>query len=822
LIKVKVVQSFNNYQDFKFTLGISEFVSRNPICIRLLHKTDLDDFRPIHLTNKIIQKTKFEYFEQCSISVNEIIRENVQNTLRFEVLEVIKDEKYEVKCEKEIPANEIFLKTLNLTNQKDEHDIIHNVVHIDKRNINNINEVNTTSIKNKDENIEKILLKEIINKDIDNKNELDLTDTQAILLISKSKKFQNYLLIKQLEVVKTFKFYDYLISNLEIKNFFFMDLTRSKININYLEIFASYNSDSDKDNENDDYGYYGIVKHKKKKNKKKNDKKNEEDSIINLLKEERQIEEEDWQSFDEIIGKKKKKKKEIDNLIEDIDDKVNRKIMGKIALINPKEEFQTCFDFLIRNLIKIDSSKGFSVFGLGAKLPPLFDTVNNCFSLNLNMFNPEVNGYLGMFDSYTKILSKVDLYGPANLSESLESFLNFLSSEKFDHKEQFYALGIFIVTSRITDIVNSIMLLNKTSHYPCSVIVIGCGDEYQLETKNCPNEYEFLNKMDTEEPFEYIHNTYGVLIKTRPFRPNTQFIDFFTIFEEYGQGLRKESVGKLILKSIFSKISNQFLNYVNKIGVPPIDFFNLHKKTHAHFMEFKKEKLNEVYSIPSYMISEKEKLIAKLNEIGLSEKDLNEYFKTLPSMEINYILSTINYYKNFHNRNKYITTKRNDDQMKEKRKKYLLMGENIFIDERHQLKKKKEYFDKVKSENKMSDKLAILKIYKINREKFKKEDENEENDYNKINMIEKIKIENEEIQKVTKAYLSSNNEEESDENIFNNNINKIGVNGKKIYSGNTGYDMMKKFNLDKDDLLINPNNQDFLIDDDFFNPRSKL
>jgi hypothetical protein len=39
-----------------------------------------------------------------------------------------------------------------------------------------------------------------------------------------------------------------------------------------------------------------------------------------------------------------------------------------------------------------DSDNKIPLYGFGAKMPPYFNTVSNCFSLNGNYFDPEVYG----------------------------------------------------------------------------------------------------------------------------------------------------------------------------------------------------------------------------------------------------------------------------------------------------------------------------------------------------------------------------------------------------------------------------------------------
>lgn len=700
-LKVKAIQSYNNYEDFKIKFGISDFVSKNPIVLSLSHKTDLDKFRPIYISDRITQKSKYSFFEECQIPVSECMKDKVTNHLLFQIFEIVKSEKYVLKCELSISASEIFGKVLNESRTRDEENNKKNKEEIHNNQINRENHIiidnmNEQGNINSSINITNIMAKENkenktnVNAHVKNKNKIDKEhDYIEFLMVTKNNRYRNYLLLKKVEVVKVFKFYDYLVSSLELKTFMFLDLTRSKINVDYLELFNNLNDEIEQNQELPSYMQVSNIRKSKiirvdSEISESSEDENEEVEFNDILEEENKDKESSIGSFTKAIGRKKKIIKTKKKLEEDINDNKNIIISEKLDLVNPKEEFQTCLDILIKNLIRIDSSRGFPLFGFGAKLPPLYDSVNNCFALSMDILKPEVDGYLGFFDAYTKILSKVDLYGPANLSESLETLVKFLTHEKFNHNEQFYAVGVFIVTSRITDLIHSIKLIIKSSHYPCSVLIIGAGYEFQLENEKGFEEFEWINNLTSETTYKEIKENYDMNIKERPLRKNSVFVDFYSLFDEYGQGLRKEAAYKPVLKKIFNEICSSFLDYVRQKDIPPIDYLELNKKTHAHFLEFKKDKLNEDFNIPEFLTIEKNLLVNKLKDIGISQYEIEEYIPILPSFELHYLISTLNYHKHFKKRK----VKENPfEKYRKKEKKYLYVNGNVMIDERDDLKK---------------------------------------------------------------------------------------------------------------------------------------
>lgn len=598
-IKIKAIQSQDTYKTVSVQFGIRNLVSKHPICLKVWQKSDLDKWRPICITNSFKQEKVSQYWEESMFLLSECLNEKQNSQLKFEIFEIYK-EKFNLRCELQMTSIDFIGRVLKDEKEKE---------------------------KEKDDKL-----------------------IDEYLMKSKSEKIRNFLLVKKLEIKKIFRFYDYLVSRLEMKTFIFMDMTRSKVNQDYYDIFqplGNFHNGSNDDIDND----------------KNNMSKSDTSSITNnnkkrLLRQQKIVEE-------------------------------------KLQFINRKDEFLICLDTLLKFIFEMDTSKNFPFFCFGSKLPPLFDNLSNCFSSTMDMLNPEVEGYYGFFDTYTNLIKDVEIYGPANLSESLENLGKFMLTEKFDENEQFYVIAVFIVSSRITDLIHSIKLINGLSEYPCSIIVIGIGYEYQLINNENFEEYEYLNRLTDEKTYEEIMKNYKMFIQQRPKRRNSIFIDFYSLYNDYDINLRKESIHKPIIKRLFKEISNQFLSYVRYKNIDPIDYINLNRKSHANFIEFRNEKINEDYSIPHFLVVEKRKIEERLMSIGFSLDEINKYIPTMPSFEINYLLSMLNYNKYL---NDYEDGKKKNLE-KDNTKKMIMINGCMLIDERELiLKMKKDNNEKEKKD----------------------------------------------------------------------------------------------------------------------------
>ena len=77
-----------------------------------------------------------------------------------------------------------------------------------------------------------------------------------------------------------------------------------------------------------------------------------------------------------------------------------------------------------------DHDNKIPVYGFGAKLPPCYQTVSQCFALNGNYFNPEVYGLEEVLQTYQSAVKNVKFHGPQIFREILQLAGKYASSEK--------------------------------------------------------------------------------------------------------------------------------------------------------------------------------------------------------------------------------------------------------------------------------------------------------------------------------------------------------------------------------------------------------
>lgn len=170
-----------------------------------------------------------------------------------------------------------------------------------------------------------------------------------------NKKQKHTLLIEDFKLYNKFKFFDFLISQLEIKTFIFLDLTNSKINDKHWNNVNSFKNCSLvlKENNFDDVKVSNFVKDSNFK---------ESTKTFKIVK--------------------------------------NRNNFVKNETIFAGEdEFVSLNNTLIKYLVEFDTDSNIPVFCFGAKLSPKFDTINNCFAANKNIMEPEINGHKSFLES---------------------------------------------------------------------------------------------------------------------------------------------------------------------------------------------------------------------------------------------------------------------------------------------------------------------------------------------------------------------------------------------------------------------------------------
>ena len=248
-------------------------------------------------------------------------------------------------------------------------------------------------------------------------NVKDFLKAPAETEISLSRRFKNYLLIQDYNKFKRFKFFDYLISDLNIKLFLFTDCTSSAFNKENFEFLTDKNPnilnnkitilnmtdkkdlsnsniikddfENNKDlnntniliNNNTNVNYNKNITNINLKNNTIKNLKNNNSNINYLMSKKTNV-------VKSNIIKLKTKKSELQSLMEYSmyeNKPVYSESMKDMILLNKS---------IIKFFVNFDSDGKFPMYCYGAKLPELKNNLNNCFSANMDMMKPEVNNFL--------------------------------------------------------------------------------------------------------------------------------------------------------------------------------------------------------------------------------------------------------------------------------------------------------------------------------------------------------------------------------------------------------------------------------------------
>ena len=112
--------------------------------------------------------------------------------------------------------------------------------------------------------------------------------------------------------------------------------------------------------------------------------------------------------------------------------------------------------------------------------------VNHCFPLNGNYDEPEIKGINEIMKAYHENLGKIQMSGPTFFSSVLDVFMDF-ATEGEDLKT--YFLLLILTDGFIHDFSLTKKLIVQASKLPCSIIIVGIGDD----------EFDQMIDLDSDE-----------------------------------------------------------------------------------------------------------------------------------------------------------------------------------------------------------------------------------------------------------------------------------------------------------------------------------
>lgn len=105
---------------------------------------------------------------------------------------------------------------------------------------------------------------------------------------------------------------------------------------------------------------------------------------------------------------------------------------------NNENDYINALKSIVEILQYYDHDNKIPVYGFGAKLPPSFGIVSQCFALNGNFFSPEVYGLEEVLKVYLKTVKNVKFHGPQIFSEILNMAGMYASAEKISNTKFFF------------------------------------------------------------------------------------------------------------------------------------------------------------------------------------------------------------------------------------------------------------------------------------------------------------------------------------------------------------------------------------------------
>eukprot|EP00746_Dinoflagellata_sp_MGD_P009881 gnl/MRDRNA2_/MRDRNA2_120223_c0_seq1.p1 gnl/MRDRNA2_/MRDRNA2_120223_c0~~gnl/MRDRNA2_/MRDRNA2_120223_c0_seq1.p1 ORF type:complete len:810 (+),score=147.23 gnl/MRDRNA2_/MRDRNA2_120223_c0_seq1:113-2542(+) len=160
-----------------------------------------------------------------------------------------------------------------------------------------------------------------------------------------------------------------------------------------------------------------------------------------------------------------------------------------------------------------DADNKYPVLGFGAKVPPSHTVCSHCFSLNGNIFDPEVEGLDNIIKVYRKALSAVSLHGPTHFHEVIQYAANMAKpySNPAPGDDQKYFILMIVADGVINDMQQTIDEVVRGSETPLSIIIVGVGDE----------DFSMMDELDADD-----RPLYSVSEKKYMSRDIVQFVPF--------------------------------------------------------------------------------------------------------------------------------------------------------------------------------------------------------------------------------------------------------------------------------------------------------
>mmetsp|Transcript_6712 Transcript_6712/g.5981 ORF Transcript_6712/g.5981 Transcript_6712/m.5981 type:complete len:301 (-) Transcript_6712:556-1458(-) len=211
-----------------------------------------------------------------------------------------------------------------------------------------------------------------------------------------------------------------------------------------------------------------------------------------------------------------------------------------------KNEYMNAIQSVGSILQYYDSDKNIPVFGFGAKVPPVNHRGSNCFAVNGDIFDPEVDGMEGVVEVYKNALHKINFYGPTHFNEVIKMVVDMAQVERVTQMNQKYFILLLITDGIINDMQKTIDEIVRGSGLPLSIIIVGVGNE----------DFKSMDVLDADdEPL------YSQKYKKYMERDIVQFVPF-----------REFKANPILLaKETLQEVPGQLVSFFQSKGIVPLN-----------------------------------------------------------------------------------------------------------------------------------------------------------------------------------------------------------------------------------------------------------
>eukprot|EP01083_Nonionella_stella_P054854 144770_1 len=198
-----------------------------------------------------------------------------------------------------------------------------------------------------------------------------------------------------------------------------------------------------------------------------------------------------------------------------------------------------------RVLEPYDTDHMIHAYGFGANLNPNGQkNVSHCFNLTLTD-EDTVHGIEGVLQTYVSCINKIQLFGPTNFAEIIETCASVAASKTNDGNEQNYVILLMVTDGIITDMKRTKDAIVHASTLPLSIIIVGVGNA----------DFDAMDELDADdEP-----------LVSSQYVPMQRDIVQFVPFNKHKDG----NIG-LLAKAVLEEVPGQITGYMAMNKLHPL------------------------------------------------------------------------------------------------------------------------------------------------------------------------------------------------------------------------------------------------------------